>query len=62
MFGVAVEQTWLVHNHVEVTFEEGGRFWWICHVSFARSLARPVASIIVILSVEVVHHCVLSVD
>jgi hypothetical protein len=62
MFGVAVELTLVVHDHVQVTLEEGGRSWWICHVSFARSLVRPVSSIIVILSIEVMHHLVLSVD
>jgi hypothetical protein len=62
MFGVAVELTLVVHDHVEVTLEEGGRSWWICHVSFARSLSQPVSSIVVVLSVEVVHHRILSVD
>jgi hypothetical protein len=57
-----VELALVVHDHVEVTFEEGGRPWWICHVSFARSLARPVSSIVVIFPVEVVHYRVLSVD
>jgi hypothetical protein len=62
MFDVTVELALLVHDHVEVSFEEGGRSWWICHVSFTRSLARPVSSIVVIFSIEVVHHRVLSVD
>jgi hypothetical protein len=62
MFGVAVELTLVVHDHVEVTLEEGGRSWWICHVRFTRSFAQPVSSIVVILSVEVVHHRVLRVD
>jgi hypothetical protein len=62
VFDVAVELTLVVHDHVEVTLEEGGRSWWICHVSFARSLARPVSSIIMILSVEVMRHRILSVD
>jgi hypothetical protein len=62
VFSVAVELALVVHDHVEVTFEEGGRSWWICHVGFARSFARPVSSVIVILVVEVVHHRVLSVD
>jgi hypothetical protein len=38
MFGIALELTLVVHNHVEVTFKEGGRSWWICHVGFTRSL------------------------
>jgi hypothetical protein len=62
VFSIAVELTLVVHDHVEVTFEEGGRSWCICHVGFARSLARPVSSIIVIFTIEVVHHRVLSVD
>jgi hypothetical protein len=57
-----VELALVVHDHVEVTFEEGGRSWWICHVSFARSLSRPVFSIVVIFFLEVVHHRVLSVN
>jgi hypothetical protein len=39
MIGVAVELALVVHDHVEVTFEEDGRSWWICHVSFTRSLS-----------------------
>jgi hypothetical protein len=62
VFSIAVELTLVVHDHVEVTFEEGGRSWWICHVGFTRSLARPVSSIIMIFTIEVVHHRVLSVD
>jgi hypothetical protein len=62
MFGIAVELALVVHDHVKVTFEEGGRCWWICHVGFTRSLARPVSSVVVILSVEVVHHRILSVN
>jgi hypothetical protein len=62
MPSVAVELALVVHNHVKVTFEEGGRSWWICHVGFARSLARPVPSVIVVFAVEVVHHHALSVD
>jgi hypothetical protein len=62
MFGVAVELTLVVHDHVEVTLEESGRSWWICHIGFTGSLARLVSSVVVILSVEVVHHRVLSVD
>jgi hypothetical protein len=62
MFGVAVELALVVHDHVEVSFEEGGGSWWICHVGFTRSLARPISPIVVIFTVEVVHHRVLSVD
>jgi hypothetical protein len=62
MFDVMVELTLVVHDHVEVTLEEGGRSWWICHIGFTGSLAQPVSSVVVILSVEVVHHHVLSVD
>jgi hypothetical protein len=57
-----MELALIVHDHVEVTFEKGGRSWRICHVRFARSLSRPVSSIFVIFSVEVVHHRVLSVN
>jgi hypothetical protein len=39
MFGIAMELTLVVHDHVEVTFKEGGRSWWIRHVGFSRSLA-----------------------
>jgi hypothetical protein len=62
MFGVIVELALLVHDHVEVSFQEGGGSGWICHVSFTRSFARPISSIAMIFSVEVVHHRVLSVD
>jgi hypothetical protein len=62
IFGVTVELALVVHDHVEVTFDEGGRSWWICHVSFTRSLLRPVSPIVVIFSVEVMHHRVLSVN
>jgi hypothetical protein len=62
MFSAVVELALVVHDHVEVTFEECGRSWWICHVSFTRPLSRHVSSIAVIFSVEVVHHCVLSVN
>jgi hypothetical protein len=62
MLGIAVELTLVVHDHVDAPLKEGGRSWWIFYVSFARSLARPVSAIIVIFSVEVMHHCVLSVD
>jgi hypothetical protein len=57
-----VELALVVHDHVEVTLEEGGRSWRIYHASFARSLARPVSSVIVVFVVEVMHHRVLSVD
>jgi hypothetical protein len=62
VFSVAVELALIIHDHVEVAFKEGGRSWWICHIGLARSLVRPSASVIVVFSVEVVHHCVLSVD
>jgi hypothetical protein len=62
VFSIAVKLALVVHDHVEVTFEEGGRSWWICHIGFARSLARTVSTIIVIFAIEVVHHCILSVD
>jgi hypothetical protein len=39
MFGITMKLTLVVHDHVEVTFKEGGRSWWICHVGFTRSLA-----------------------
>jgi hypothetical protein len=38
VLGVAVELGLVVHDHIEVTFEEGGRSWWICYIGFARSL------------------------
>jgi hypothetical protein len=62
VFSIAVELALVVHNHVEVTFEEGGRSWWIRHIGFAGSLARPGASIVAVFSVEVMHPRVLSVD
>jgi hypothetical protein len=62
VLGVAVELAVVVHDHIEVTFEEGGRSWRICYVGFAGSLARPGASIIMVFTVEVVHYRVLSVD
>jgi hypothetical protein len=62
VFSVGVELALVVHDHIEVTFEEGGRSWWVCHIGFARTLARPSASIVVIFFVEVVHHRILSVD
>jgi hypothetical protein len=57
-----VDLALVVHDHVEVTFKEGGRSGWIRYVGFARSLARPVFTIVVVLSVEFVHRRVLSVD
>jgi hypothetical protein len=62
MLGIAVELALVVHDHIEVTFEEGGRSWRICYIGFAGSLARPGASVFVVLSIEVMHYCVLSVD
>jgi hypothetical protein len=62
VLSVAVKLALVVHDHVEVTFEEGGSSWGIHHIGFARSLARPGASVVVFFSVEVVHHRVLSVD
>jgi hypothetical protein len=62
VLSITVELALIIHDHVEVAFEEGGRSWWICHVGFARSFARPGSSVIVVFSVEVVHHRVLSVD
>jgi hypothetical protein len=59
---VTVELALVVHDHIEVTFEEGGRSWWICYIGFARSLARPGASIIMVFTVEVMHYCILRVD
>jgi hypothetical protein len=57
-----VELALVVHDHIEVTFKEGGRSWWICYISLAGSLARPGASVIVVFSVKVVHYRILSVD
>jgi hypothetical protein len=62
VFSAVVELALIIHDHVEVAFKEGGRSWWICHIGFARSLAQPSASVIVVFSVKVVHHCVLSGD
>jgi hypothetical protein len=39
VFGVVVELALVIHDHIEVTFEEGGRSWWICHIGLARSFA-----------------------
>jgi hypothetical protein len=62
MLSITVKLALVVHDHVEVAFEEGGRSWWICHVGFTKSFARPGSSIVVVFSIEVVHHRVLSVD
>jgi hypothetical protein len=62
VLSIAVKLALVVHDHVEVTFEEGGRFWWIRHIGFSRSLARPGASVVIVFSVEVVHYYILSVD
>jgi hypothetical protein len=62
VLSVAVKLALVIHDHVEVTFEEGGKSWWIRHIGFARSLARLGASVVVVFSVEVVHYCILSVD
>jgi hypothetical protein len=59
---VALKRALVVHDHIEVTLEEGGRSWWICHIGFARSLARPGASVIMVFSVEVMHYCILHVN
>jgi hypothetical protein len=62
VLGVAVVLALVVHDHIEVTFEKGGRSWWICHIGLARSLARPGASIIMVFSIEVMHYRVLRVN
>jgi hypothetical protein len=62
MLGVAVELELVIHDHVEVTFKEGGRFGWISCMDLARSFARPTTTIIVVFPVEVMHHRVLSSD
>jgi hypothetical protein len=62
MLGVTVELALVVHDHVEVTFKEGGRFGWVSHVDFAGSLARSAPAVIVIFPVEVMHHRNLSID
>jgi hypothetical protein len=62
MLDIAVELALVVHDHIEVTFKEGGRSWRICYVGFAGSLARPSASVVVVFSIEVMHYRVLSVD
>jgi hypothetical protein len=62
VLSIAVELAPVVHDHIEVTFEDGGRSWWIRYIGFARSLARLGASIVMIFSVEVVYHRILRVD
>jgi hypothetical protein len=62
MLGIAMELALVVHDHIEVTFKEGGRSWRICYTGFTGSLARPGASVVVIFSVEVMHYCILSVN
>jgi hypothetical protein len=62
MLGIVVELALVVHDHIEVTFKEGGRSWWIFYVGFAGSLARPGAFVVVVVSIEVMHYRVLSVD
>jgi hypothetical protein len=39
VFSVAVELALVIHDHVEVIFEESGRSWWIRHIGFVGSLA-----------------------
>jgi hypothetical protein len=62
VLGIAAELALVVHDHIEVTFKKGRRSWWICYVGFAKSLARPGASVVVIFSIEIVHYRVLSVE
>jgi hypothetical protein len=62
VLGVAVKLALVVHDHIQVTFKEGGMSWWICHIGFTRSLARPGASVIMVLSIEVMHYRVLLVN
>jgi hypothetical protein len=59
---VTVKLALVVHDHVEVAFEEGGRSWRIRHIGLARSLARPGASVVVVFPVEVMHDRILSVN
>jgi hypothetical protein len=61
VLGVAVEPA-LVHDHVEVAFEEGGSSGWISCADFASSLAQPVPPIVMVFPVEVMHHHILSID
>jgi hypothetical protein len=62
LLGITVELALVVHDHIEFTFEEGGRSWWICYVGFAGSLARPGAFVDVIFFIEIVHYYILSVN
>jgi hypothetical protein len=62
VLSVAVELALVVHDHIEVTFKEGGRSWWICYIGFTGSLARPGAFVIVVFPIEVMHYRILSVD
>jgi hypothetical protein len=62
VLGIEVELALVVHDHIEVTFKEGGRSWWVCYVGFTGSLARPGASVVVIFSIKIVHYRILSVD
>jgi hypothetical protein len=62
VLSVAVELALVVHDHIEVTLEEGGMSWWICHIGFSRSLVRPGASVIMVFSVEVMHYRILRVN
>jgi hypothetical protein len=39
VLGITVKLALVVDDHIEITLEEGGRSWWICHIGFARSLA-----------------------
>jgi hypothetical protein len=57
-----MELALVVHDHIEVTFKEGGRSWRICYVGFTGSLARPGASVVVVFSIKVMHYRVLSVN
>jgi hypothetical protein len=62
MLGVVMELALVVHDHIEVTFKEGGRSWRICYIGFTGLLARPGASVVVIFSIEVMHYRVLCVN
>jgi hypothetical protein len=62
MLGVTVELALVVHDHVEVTFKEGGRSRWISRIDFARSLVCPATTVIVIFSFEDVYYHILGVD
>jgi hypothetical protein len=52
MLSIGVKLALVVHDLVQVAFEEGGRSWWICHVGFATSFARPGSSVVVVFSVR----------